>query len=150
MGLEITAASLGSPEHHPGVLYSYKDNTVPATCSRSFWLLHKSKKVWFRLDDKLRELPLETAFYYRGRRILYSGDLGRLPKESRRSLEATSIIWGQHLANGWGRGPEGTNYYLHLWTRWSIFQPARCHPESFSMTHRPLHPQSGGGSGTGH
>ncbi len=138
MGLEITAPSLGSLQHHPGVIYSYKDDTVPATCSRSFWLLHKSKKVWFRLDEKDRGLPVEPAFYYRGRRILYSGDLTRLPKQRRTSLESSSIIWGQHLANGWGRGPEGTNYYLHLWTRWSIFQPARCHPDYFSMTYQRL------------
>jgi hypothetical protein len=139
MGLEITAVSLGSLEHHPGVLYSYKNDVVPTTCSRSFWLLHKSKKVWFRLDEKDRGLAMEPAFYYLGRRILDRGDLIRLPKERRIALASSSILWGQNLDNGWGRGPDGTNYYLHLWTRWSLFQPARCHPESFSMTRRPMH-----------
>ncbi len=139
MGLEITASSLGSLDHHPGVLYSYKNDAVPPTCSRSFWLLQKSKKVWFRLDEKVRGLAMEPGFYYRGRRILYSGDLIKFPKEKRTSLEANSILWGQKLDNGWGRGPQGTNYYLHLWTRWSVFQPARCHPEFFSMTRQPIH-----------
>jgi hypothetical protein len=109
----------------PGVLYSYKNDAVPPACSRSLWWLHKSKKIWFRLDEKLRVLAMEPASHDLGRRKRYRGDLIRFPKEKRTSLEANSILWGQNLANGWGRGSEGTNDFLHLWTCWSVFQPAR-------------------------
>jgi hypothetical protein len=139
MGLEIVAPSPGAPDQQHGLLYSYKNDTVPPRCSRSFWLLQKSKKVWFLVDAKHRDKDTEAAFFYRGRRILYRGDLRDLPAERRKTLEANSIVWGQSLAHGWGRGPDGTNHYLHLWTRWSIFQPARCHPEYFTMTFLPPH-----------
>lgn len=134
MGLEIAAPSLGASDHHHGLLYSYKNDTVPPRCSRSFWLLQKSKKVWFLVDEQHKDRDTEPAFFYRGRRILYRGDLRSLPRERRKRLESNSIVWGQSVAHGWGRGPNGTNHYLHLWTRWSVFQPARCHPEYFTMT----------------
>lgn len=134
MVLEIAAPSFGAQDLHHGLLYSYKNDTVPPRCSRSFWLLQKSKKVWFQVDEHNRYRGIEPAFFYRGRRILHRGDLRSLPPERRKSLESNSIVWGEPIAHGWGRGPNGTNHYLHLWTRWSIFQPARCHPEYFTMT----------------
>jgi hypothetical protein len=147
MGLVIAAPSPGAPDHRHGLLYSDKNDAVPPRCSRRFWLLQKSKKVWFRVDahhrdrhrDSDRDRDSEAAFFYRGRRILYRGDLRALPAERRKTLEADSIVWGQSLAHGWGRGPNGTNHYLHLWTRWSILQPARCHPEYFTMAFLPPH-----------
>ncbi|MEA5442016.1 hypothetical protein [Cyanobium gracile] len=135
MSQGVTAPYPGAMEQHPGIIYSFKNDVVAPTCSRTFWFLHKSKKVWFRLDERYRGMNIEPSFFYRGQLILYRGDLATFPMEERKSLEATSIVWGKHVSNGWGWGPEGTNYFLNLLTRWSVFQPARCHPEYFSMTH---------------
>ncbi len=121
-------------ESHRGVLYSYKNDVVAPVCSWSFWMLHKSKKVWFRLDEHESGRNVAPAFFYKGRRIIHRQDLAALPLEQRKTLESDAILWGQHVSNGWGHGPEGTNYYLHLWTRWSLIHPAYCHPERFTMT----------------
>lgn len=128
-------------EQQAGRLYSYSDDAPAPPCSRSFWLLHKSKKVWFRLDERDRGKSISTSFFYQGVRIIYREDLAGLPAADQERIAATSIVWGQHVAHGWGRGPKGTNYYLYLWTRWSIFQSARCHPEYFTIRYpAPLHP----------
>jgi len=121
-------------ETHRGLVYSYKNDVVAPPCSWSFWMLHKSKKVWFRLEERWRGRNVEPAFYYNGRRIIHSQDLATLPLEQRKPLESDAIVWGQHVSNGWGHGPDRTNYYLHLWTRWSVLHPAYCHPERFTMT----------------
>jgi hypothetical protein len=136
MSLGISTPSIEAMESHSGVLYSYKNDAIAPICSWSFWLLHKSKKVWFKLDERYWGMNIEPFFFYKGQRIIYRGDLRALPIEERNTLETTAIQWGQHVSNGWGHGPEGTNYYLNLWTRWSIFQPASCNPEFFSITYR--------------
>ena len=60
-----------------------------------------------------------ASFFYRGQRIIYRGDLDPSTIKARSEVGQQTIVWGQHVSNGWGEGPEGTNYYLHLWTRWS-------------------------------
>lgn len=148
-GALLAAIQSQEPRHpsHPmeqqaGRLYSYSDDALAPTCSRSFWLLHKSKKVWFRLDERDWGQPLSPSFFYRGERIVYRGDLAALPATDRERIAASAIVWGEPVANGWGRGPKGTNYFLKLWTRWSIFQNARCHPEYFTIRYpAPLQPR---------
>ena len=75
MGLEIVAPSPGAPDPQRGLLYSDKNDTVTHRCSRSFWLLQKSKNVWLLVDEHNKGTDTEPAFFYRGRRILYRGDL---------------------------------------------------------------------------
>ncbi len=119
----------------PGVVYSYIDGVQAPPCSWSFWILHRSKKVWFHIPEQHRNSLGPVAFAYRGRRILYSGDIAAFPTAERAALTASSIVWGKHVGNGWGEGPEGTNYYLSIWTRWSLVHPAQCHPEWFTVSY---------------
>jgi hypothetical protein len=140
MSLPIAARSPGAGGHHAGILYSYRNDAIAPTCSWSFWLLNKSKKVWFRLDERHRGRMIVPSFFYRGERIVYRGDLEPGAINARSEVGVQTIVWGQHVSNDWGKGPQGTNYYLNLWTRWSIFQPACCHPDHFSMSYRLAHP----------
>jgi hypothetical protein len=98
MGLEIAAPSLGALDHHHGLVYCYKYDTGPPHCSRSFWLLQKSKKVWFLVDEHNKGTNTVAAIFYRGRRILYRGDLRSLPPERRKAIESNRIVWGQSVA----------------------------------------------------
>ncbi len=134
---------MNQPTRHQflGVAYSYKNGVDAPPCSWSFWLLHRSKKVWFRIPDQDRALFGAVSFAYKGHRIRFSGDIAARSPAERAALGASDIIWGKHVKNGWGEGPRDTNYYLSIWTRWSLVHPAQCHPEWFTVSYSQKLPQ---------
>ncbi|MCP9799556.1 hypothetical protein [Synechococcus sp. RedBA-s] len=121
----------------PGLVFSDRDGHKPRSSSLSFWMLHKSKKVWFRVPDAAPGSDLQPMLLYRGRRILFGGDLANLSPSQSQRLKRDSILWGDAVAHGWGVGPEHTNYYLFIWTRWSWLHPAFRSPSRFSLRYRP-------------
>lgn len=143
--VEMPRMKQPAPHQLHGLVYSYKDGRQAPVCSWPFWLLHRSKKVWFRIPPQSRSSLGPVTFAYRGRVILYSGDLAERPSSERAGLMASRIIWGKHVKNGWGNGPDRTNYYLSIWTRWSLWHPAQCHPEWFTLSYGPsvLHSMGG-------
>lgn len=117
-----------------GILFSRSDGSPCRRSSRSFWYLHKSKKVWFRLPESLHLSPLPLRYRYRGRPIVHARSWASLPW-SERSRLGEVILWGDEVAAGWGTGPDRTNHFLCIWTRWSFLHPgARNHPEAFTAT----------------
>lgn len=121
----------------PGLVFSDRYGHRPRSSSWSFWMLHKSKKVWFRVPDAAPGSDLQPMLLYRGRRILFGGDLANLSPSQRQQLMGDSILWGDAVAHGWGVGPDHTNYYLFIWTRWSWLHPAFRSPSRFSLRYRP-------------
>ncbi len=121
----------------PGLVFSDRYGHRPRSSSWSFWMLHKSKKVWFRVPDAAPGSDLQPMLLYRGRRILFGGDLADLPASQRQQLKRESVLWGEGVAHGWGDGPDHTNYYLFIWTRWSWLHPAFRSPSRFSLRYRP-------------
>ncbi|MDM7936070.1 MAG: hypothetical protein QUV06_01225 [Cyanobium sp. CZS 48M] len=136
-----TAMALTLPSaqdvERPGLVFSDRDGHKPRSSSLSFWMLHKSKKVWFRVPDAAPGSDLQPMLLYRGRRILFGGDLANLSPSQSQRLKRDSILWGDAVAHGWGVGPEHTNYYLFIWTRWSWLHPAFRSPSRFSLRYRP-------------
>ena len=121
----------------PGLVFSDRYGHKPRSSSWSFWMLHKSKKVWFRVPDAAPGSDLQPMLLYRGRRILFGGDLADLTPSQSQRLKRESILWGDAVAHGWGVGPEHTNYYLFIWTRWSWLHPAFRSPSRFSLRYQP-------------
>lgn len=119
-----------------GVVYTDTYGVMPPNPSLLFWLFHRSKKVWFRIPEQHRFTLAEVSFSYKGRLILYKGDIADRPMAERSALASRTIVWGKRLGIGWGDGPQGTNFYLSIWTRWSLVHPAQCHPERFAMSYR--------------
>lgn len=130
----------------PGLLYTDRHGVEPALCSWVFWMFHKSKKVWFRVPESVAGEGLEPHFFYLGRRIRFAGDLAALTPDQRRRERLTSVVWGEAVAHGWGRGPRQTNHYLYIWTRWSLLHPACGEPERFTLRY-PLRPSPGESGG---
>ena len=124
-------------QSHRGLAYTYCNDRPAPLCSWSFWLFNRSKKVWFHLEGQAVGSPIDPRFAYHGREILYDGcrSPGALPGADSGEGAAAKppIRWGKQLGNGWWQGPAGTNYYLSIWTRWSWFHPAWCHPERFEI-----------------
>jgi hypothetical protein len=60
-----------------------------------------------------------------------------LPPSQRQQLKRESVLWGEGVAHGWGVGPDHTNYYVKIWTRWSWLHPAFRSPSLFSLRYRP-------------
>lgn len=119
-------------EIHPGILFSRSDGTPCRRGTLAFWFLRKSKRVWFRLPERLRTTGEPLLYRHRGRPILHARSWASLPWRERTRLGEV-ILWGDEVAAGWGMGPDQTNHYLCIWTRWSFLHPgARAHPEAFS------------------
>jgi hypothetical protein len=121
--------------HRAGVVYSTPGGREAAPAGLGFWLLTKSKRVWFRVDDVPYGQPFPHGFSYAGRPILHVSDLASWQAQPRAA--SRPIVWGDHVGGGWGRGPEGTNFYLSIWTRWSLQHLAFGHPERFELHYRP-------------
>jgi hypothetical protein len=98
--------------------------------------LNRSKNLWLRLDDRHRGVVFQTSFFHRGKQILYRGYLNQYLATGPAGIGKVAILWGQHVCNGWDRGPDGNNADLHLWSLWSFFQSACFHTEFFSMMYR--------------
>jgi hypothetical protein len=99
-----------------------------------FWYLHRSKKVWFRLDpDRATQTAAEDLlFCYDGRPILHRSE--RAGWIAARGDRPRPVVWGKYLGVGWGKGPQDTTLFLHLWTRWTwLHAEASGHPERFSV-----------------
>lgn len=131
----LGAAGLATPLRmapHPGIAYSSHDNRPAPLGSLAFWLL-QHKKVWFRLEGASQARPGSLQFSYRGHPIRHWGDSGDGPS-GRDAGTLQPIFWGDRLAWGLGVGPERTNLYLLIWTRWSWLNPtAASHPEWFTV-----------------
>ncbi|KEF43375.1 MAG: hypothetical protein ER33_01120 [Cyanobium sp. CACIAM 14] len=121
--------------HRAGVVYSTPGGREVAPAGLGFWLLTKSKKVWFRIDDVPYGQAFPHGFSYAGRPILHISD--GADWRSPRGMAVRPIRWGDHVGGGWGHGPEGTNFYLSIWTRWSLQHLAFAHPERFELHYRP-------------
>ena len=117
-----------------GLVYSRPDGRpVRGRCWR-FWMLQRSKKVWFRIGSTASpHAPLgPLLFRYDGRPILHRSELAAWRASEGR--QPPPVIWGKYLGIGFGQGPQGTNLYLNLWTRWTWLHPEACgHPERFSV-----------------
>jgi hypothetical protein len=139
-GPPVTASAPAAPGeeelvlHRPGVVYSTRSGRQAPAGALGFWLLTKSKKVWFRVDDVPYGQPFPHVFSYGGRPILH---VGELPAWRPSPGGSRPVVWGDHVSGGWGRGPEGTNFYLSIWTRWSLQHLAFAHPERFELHYRP-------------
>lgn len=117
---------------HPGIVYSSHDNRPAPLGSLRFWML-QHKKVWFRLEGLSLVQPGTLQFSYRGRPIRHWRD-GSGGPGGQQAGAMSPILWGDRLAWGHGVGPEGTNLYLYIWTRWSWLHPAASsHPEWFTV-----------------
>ena len=117
-----------------GLAYSTcRDRWVPGRSWR-FWYLHRSKKVWFRLDPDRATHPAagDLLFCYDGRPILHRSE--RAGWIAAQGDQPRPVVWGKYLGVGWGKGPQDTTLFLHLWTRWTWLHPGACgHPERFSV-----------------
>lgn len=121
------------PAHWSGRLYTTAENQRFGKCAWSDWFLHKSKKVWFRIPEPWNQGERSRLYFYGGRPILHRSTWKSL-SSSDRALIGPVILWGDQVASGWGAGPEGTNHFLYIWTRWSLLQPGACgHPERFEV-----------------
>jgi hypothetical protein len=101
-------------------------------------MLHKSKKVWFRIKPPPPGAKIKPEFLYGNQQILHKHDIKSWPERQQSQAKSETILWGQQLSHGWGRGPDDTTYYLDIWTRWSWLHPAQCHPERFSIRYEYL------------
>lgn len=116
-----------------GRAYTTSGNQRFRGCGWTDWFLRKSKKVWFRLPDSQIRPDASRIYFYSGRPILHRTVWESLAPSERAKLSPV-ILWGDEVANGWGKGPDGTNHFLYIWTRWSLLQPGACgHPEKFAV-----------------
>lgn len=114
-----------------GLVYSRPDGRpVRGRCWR-FWVLQRSKKVWFRLaDPAVVEGPL--LFRYDGRPILHRSELAAWT--ARRPSAERPVLWNKWPELGVAPGPEGCQLFLTLWSRWSWRHREACgRPERFSV-----------------
>ncbi|MCU0528428.1 MAG: hypothetical protein MUD04_02820 [Cyanobium sp. Prado107] len=101
-----------------------------------FWYLQHSKKVWFRVD------PLPTSaehlrFLYKGRPILHHSEVTAYGNQQP-NASIRPVVWGDRLGIGIAEGPDGTNLYLQLWTRWTWLNPQACgRPQEFAVIYGP-------------
>jgi hypothetical protein len=117
-----------------GRVFTRCDGTPSQGHPWAFWMLRKSKKVWFQLPESLRHAEGRLLYRYRERTLLHRPTWRSLPAEERARIGAV-ILWGDEVVGGWGAGPHRTNHYLYIWTRWSLLHPgARHHPEAFTVT----------------
>lgn len=119
----------------PGLVYSRPDGRpVRGRCWR-FWYLQRSKRVWFRLPDTVTSSTAGAQVWlcrYNGRPILHRAESPAWI--ARGETGATPVLWGKWPELGVGLGPQGTNLYLGIWTRWSWLHPEACsRPELFSV-----------------
>ncbi len=120
-------------ERWTGRIYTTYGNQRFRGCSWTDWFLHKSKKVWFRLPDSQIRPEASRIYFYSGRPILHRTTWESLSPSAQAKLSPV-ILWGDEVASGWGEGPDGTNHFLYIWTRWSLLQPGACgHPERFAV-----------------
>ncbi len=122
-----------------GVAYSTSGDRFKAGRNWLFWYLQRSKKVWFRIDadSAAKAKAGDWLFHYNGRPIVHRTALKAWV--AARGEQPKPVVWGKYAGMGWGRGPQGTNLYLQLWTRWAWLHPEACgHPEHFSVvSHNP-------------
>ena len=120
-------------ERWAGRIYTTSGNQRFRGCSWTDWFLHKSKKVWFRLPAAQIRPEASRIYFYSGRPILHRTTWESLAPSEQAKL-SPPILWGDEVASGWGKGPDGTNHFLYIWTRWSLLQPGACgHPERFAV-----------------
>ena len=120
-------------ERWNGIIYTTSSNQRFRGCAWTDWFLNKSKKVWFRIPPSRMHPESSRIYFYSGRPILHRRTWEALPPPARAKLSPV-VLWGDEVANGWGAGPEGTNHFLYIWTRWSLLQPGACgHPERFAV-----------------
>lgn len=104
------------------------------------WYGCRSKRVWFRLEpgttlgSQSAQLPVQLSpqLRYRGRLIVQQQGLRAwLGWPWSRRL----VVWTDWPKHGWGEGPQQTNYYLCLWTRWTWLHPrAALQPSWFTLS----------------
>jgi hypothetical protein len=120
-----------------GVAYSTSGGRGVAGSNWLFWYLQRSKKVWFRIDadGAARGTTGDWLYCYDNRPILHRSELKAWI--AARGQQPKPVVWGKYAGMGWGQGPQGTNLYLQLWTRWAWLHPEACgHPERFSVVRR--------------
>jgi hypothetical protein len=132
-GESIVNRSTSDAASARGLVYSRPDGRPVRGRCWHFWILQRSKKVWFRIDPNDSDAPLgPLLFRYDGRAILHHSELAAW--QASQGTHPPPVIWGKYLGIGFGQGPEGTNLYLNLWTRWTWLHPEACgHPERFSV-----------------
>lgn len=116
-----------------GLVYSRPDGRpVRGRCWR-FWVLQRSKKVWFRIGPTDSHAPLgPLLFRYDGRPILHRSELAAWRASCRRSPRP--VVWSKWPDMGLAEGPAGTHLFLTIWSRWSWLHPEACgRPERFSV-----------------
>ncbi|MGB5133557.1 MAG: hypothetical protein WBN89_00105 [Prochlorococcaceae cyanobacterium] len=113
------------------MVYSTRDNRPVTGRCWWFWMLRRSKKVWFQISDPAAPLgPL--LFRYDGRPILHCSELAAWRARCRPSPRP--VMWRKWPEMGLAAGPEGSQLFLTLWSRWSWLHPEACgRPERFSV-----------------
>lgn len=118
-----------------GRLYSTPDNRPVRGRSWRFWYLQRSKRVWFRLPDTATDATTGAQAWlcrYDGRAILHRSQQAAWRR--RWPTELRPVLWGKWPELGRAAGPEGTNLYLSIWSRWSWLHPEACgEPRRFSV-----------------
>lgn len=95
-----------------GIVYTRQNGTKPSgSCDYWDYWTERHKQVWFKVDKSKFDKKL-ASFLYKG-----------------------GAIWSGETTAGWGNGPDGTNLYLYIQTRWSYWNSSACsHPEWFSVS----------------
>jgi hypothetical protein len=134
-------------ERWSGRLYTTSNNRRLQGSFWTDWFLQKSKKVWFRIPSARLDPEAPWVYSYSGLPILHRRTWKLLPASERTRLTPV-ILWGDEVASGWGEGPEGTNHFLYIWTRWSLWHPgAWGQPERFAVQVGPLRAGEAQGAG---
>jgi hypothetical protein len=126
-----------SDSHHEerwsGILYTSSSNQRFREFAWTDWFFSKSKKVWFRIPSARIHPDSSRLYFYSGRPILHRRTWEALPPPARTKLSPV-VFWGDEVVHGWREGPEDTNHFLYIWTRWSLLQLGACgHPERFAV-----------------
>ena len=130
-GNPIVNRSNSTAHGEHGLVYSRPDGRpVRGRCWR-FWVLQRSKRVWFRLGEpSAMEAPLLAS--YEGRPILHRSELPAW--RARQPSAARPVLWDKWPELGVAAGPDGCQLFLTLWSRWSWLHPEACgRPERFSV-----------------
>ncbi|QPN66060.1 hypothetical protein [Synechococcus sp. CBW1006] len=108
-----------------GTLFTTHHDRVSPACSWRFWYLQHSKKVWFRVPDPERVRQKRPVFTYQGSPILHVSEVGAA-RGRHVYAGRPPVVWGDSVGYGWARGPQDTNLFLELWTRWTWLHPEAC------------------------